>query len=85
CKVQINPKAVGRKSDLWPQSIPKRPLRDQVSTKPGQLQHFNASTSAKHDSGLPVRFSAQATSSDDGVKNTCSTRADVGDERLAEP
>lgn len=40
-------------------------------------KHFNAGTSAKHDSGLPVRFSAQVTSSDDGVKNTCSTRADV--------
>ncbi|TDD13219.1 hypothetical protein [Nonomuraea diastatica] len=40
-------------------------------------KHFNASTSAKHDSGLPVRFSAQSTSSGEGVKNTCSTRADV--------
>ena len=40
-------------------------------------KHFSASTSANNDSGLAVRSRAQAISSAIGVKNTCSTRAEV--------
>ena len=40
-------------------------------------KHFRSTTSASSASGLAVRSRAQATSSAAGVKNTCSTRAEV--------
>lgn len=40
-------------------------------------KHFRATSSASSDSVVSARSRAHPTSSSDGVKNTCSTRAEV--------